>query len=136
MRIRLPTGQRWATYLTLLTVAGSGLFWSLLHDILQSGYMLVERDLLVVHGIAAAVTLVIVGGLLPLHIRLAWRAGRNMASGTIALSAIAVLGTTGLLLYYGGEEWLDETRWAHIVVGILASAALPTHIWMGRKRPS
>ncbi|WP_293595757.1 MULTISPECIES: hypothetical protein [unclassified Polaromonas] len=132
--IRLPKAQRWATYLALIVVAASGLIWSLLHDVLQWGWMLAERRLLTVHGVAAAIALVIVGGLLPLHIRLAWRVKRNLASGLVALSLMALLGATGMLLYYGGEEWRDWVRWGHIGVGTVACLAIPAHIWLGRRR--
>ena len=132
--IRLPNVQRWTTYLAFSTVAISGLLSSLLHDVLQWGWMLTERRLLTAHGIATAVSLVVVGGLLPLHIRLAWRIRRNLASGAVSLSVMALLGGTGLLLYYGGEEWRDWVRWAHIGVGIIATITIPVHIWLGHRR--
>lgn len=132
--IRLPKAQRWATCLALIVVAVSGLTWSLLHDVLQWGWMLAEHRLLTTHGVASAITLVIVGGLLPLHIRLAWRVKRNLASGFVALSVMALLGVTGMLLYYGGEEWRDWVRWGHISVGTIACLAIPAHIWLGRRR--
>jgi len=134
LSIRLPKLQRWATYFTLATVAASGLVWSLLHDALQAGWMQAEHRLLVTHGITAAASLVIVGGLLPLHIRLAWRVRRNLASGIVALSVIALLAATGLLLYYGAEEWRDGVRWMHIGGGIVASLAIPVHVWLGKRR--
>lgn len=130
----MPRTQRWATYLALVAVAASGLLWSLLHDVLQSSWMLAERRLLTTHGIAAMATLVVVGGLLPLHIRMAWRLRRNLASGAIALSMMTLLGATGALLYYGQEEWRDWVRWTHIGVGVLVTLAIPLHIWLGRRR--
>lgn len=132
--IRLPKAQRWATYLALIAVAASGIAWSLLHDVLQWGWMLAERRLLITHGIAAAATLVIVGGLLPLHIRLAWRVRRNLTSGIVALTVMALLTATGLLLYYGGEEWRDWVRWMHVGGGLVAVLVIPIHIWLGRRR--
>ncbi len=132
--IRLPKAQRWSTYLALFMVAASGMLWWLLHDIFQWGWMLAERRLLTTHGIAAAALLVIVGGLLPLHVRLAWRIQRNLVSGIIALSVLSLLAGTGLLLYYGGEEWRDWVRWIHIGGGIVAVLTIPMHIWLGRRR--
>lgn len=79
--IRLPNMQRWITYLALAIVAASGVLWYLLHDLLQWGWMLTERRLLITHGVAATFSLVVIGGLLPLHIRLAWRIRRNLMSG-------------------------------------------------------
>lgn len=132
--IRLPTTQRWATYSVLVVVGLSGLAWSLLHDVLQWGWMLSERRLLITHGVSAAITLVVVGGLLPLHIRLALRVKRNIRSGITALTLMALLGSTGILLYYGGEDWRDGVRWTHIILGTVACLAVPIHVWLGRKR--
>ncbi|KDP86641.1 hypothetical protein CF70_006245 [Cupriavidus sp. SK-3] len=73
--------------------------------------MLAEHRLLTTHRVAAAVTLVIVGGLLPLHIRLAWRVQRNRVSGIVSLAVMALLAGTSLLLYYGDEESREWVRW-------------------------
>ncbi|WP_424196726.1 hypothetical protein ACMYR3_16835 (plasmid) [Ampullimonas aquatilis] len=132
--IRLPKAQRWMTYLALIAVVISGIVWWLLHDVLQWGWILAERRLLISHGIAAAATLVIVGGLLPLHIRLAWRIRRNLSSGLAALAIMTLLAATGLLLYYGGEDWRDWVRWAHIGAGLIAALVIPVHVWLGRRR--
>lgn len=130
--IRLPNAQRWITYLALIVVFISGVLWTLLHDVLQWGWMLAERRLLITHGVASAITLVVVGGLLPLHVRLAWRIGRNLASGIVTLSLMAILCTTGLMLYYGSDEWRDWIRVTHIGVGILIGLMVPLHILVGR----
>lgn len=132
--IRLPAAQRWATYTVLAVVGLSGLAWSLLHDVLQWGWMLSERRLLIAHGVTAAITLVVIGALLPLHIRLAFHVKRNLKSGIAALSLIAFLGLTGLLLYYTGEDWRDGVKWSHLVIGTIACLAIPAHVWLGRRQ--
>ncbi len=132
--IRLPVFQRWATYGTLAVVAISGVAWLVLHDWFQWGWFATEHRLLVTHGVAAALSLTVIGGLLPLHIRLAWRTRRNLWSGVIALAVMGMLGLSGLLLYYGDEEWRDIVRWLHIGVGVLGIVAVPLHVWMGRRR--
>lgn len=131
--IRLPGWQRWSTYLVLIAVAGSGIAWSLLHDVLQLGWMLTEHRLLVLHGVTAAATLVLVGGLMPLHIRLAWRVQRNLTTGVVCVAAMSTLALTGLLLYYGGEDWREVIRWSHIGIGLAAALAVPLHVWRGRR---
>jgi hypothetical protein len=132
--IRLPSMQRWVTYMTLVLVALSGVLWYLMHDLLQWGWMVTERRLLITHGVAAAISLIVVGGLLPLHIRLAWRARRNLVSGLVTLLLMALLGVSGLLLYYSGEDWREGVRWLHIGVGLIGVLAMPTHVWLGRYR--
>ncbi len=132
--VRLPAFQRWATYGTLAIVAASGVAWLTLHDWLQWGWFAAEHRLLVVHGVAAALSLIVIGGLLPLHIRLAWRTRRNRMSGVGALAVMGLLGLSGLLLYYGDEEWRDMVRWLHIGVGGLGIAAIPFHVWVGKRR--
>jgi hypothetical protein len=132
--IRLPSMQRWVTYMTLVLVALSGVLWYLMHDLLQWGWMVTERRLLITHGVAAAISLIVVGGLLPLHIRLAWRARRNLVSGLVTLLLMALLGVSGLLLYYSGEDWREGVRWLHIGVGLIGVLAMPAHVWLGRYR--
>lgn len=132
LSIRLPNIQRWLTYLVLVLVALSGALWYLMHDLLQWGWMLTERRLLITHGVAASVSLVVVGGLLPLHIRLAWRTRRNLLSGLVTLSLMGLLGVSGLLLYYSGEDWRDGVRWLHIGTGLIGVLAMPAHVWLGR----
>ena len=134
LSIRLPAAQRWATYTIFAAVGLSGLAWSLLHDVLQWGWMLSERRLLIAHGVAAAIALVAIGALLPLHIRLAFHVKRNLKSGIAALSLMTFLGLTGLLLYYTGEDWRDGVKWSHLVIGTIACLAIPAHVWLGRRQ--
>lgn len=132
--IRLPRFQRWATYGTLAMVAASGVTWLALHDWFQLGWLVAEHRLLVIHGVAAALSLMVIGGLLPLHIRLAWRTRRNLRTGITALAVMGGLGLSGLLLYYGDEEGRNTVRWLHIGVGLLGMVAVPLHVWMGKRR--
>lgn len=132
--IRLPNTQRWILYLTLVMVALSGGLWTLLHDLLQSGWMLAERRVLIIHGVTAAMALIMIGSLLPLHVRLAWRVRRNLPSGIILLIAMTALAATGLGLYYGAEAWREWMRWTHIGTGIGGALLVPMHMWLGRRR--
>lgn len=133
LSVRLPTAQRWVAYVVLATVGSTGLAWTVLHEWLQLGWMLSERRLLIAHGVASALGLVVVGGLVPLHIRLGLKTNRNIASGLTTLCVIAVLGLTGVMLYYGGEDWRDGVRWIHIIIGAVACMAVPAHVWLGLK---
>jgi cation transport ATPase len=130
--IRLGRTQRWLTYVALIGVTISGLLWLLSHEVFNAGFADAERQLLIVHGVSAAAAMLIIGALIPVHMRLAWRARRNLRTGVSLLVFMGVLAISGLALYYGGESYREPVRWAHIAIGVLAALALPTHILLGR----
>jgi hypothetical protein len=87
-----------------------------------------------IHGAAAMAILVSVGMLLNEHVRLAWRARRNRANGSVFLSAFAVLTITGYVLYYsGGEKLRAWTSWIHLAVGLVLPILLLIHIFLGKR---
>jgi len=131
--VQLPQAQRRIAYATFAAVTLSGVAWFVLHDLFPGGRSAVLHALLVTHGVAAAVALVVVGSLLPVHLRLAWRTRRNRTSGLGSLTIVGGLALTGLLLYYRSEEGRDVARWSHIVAGLAVLTALPLHVWLGRR---
>jgi len=131
--VQLPQAQRRIAYATFAAVGLSGVAWFVLHDMFPGDRSAVLHALLVTHGVAAAVALVVVGSLLPVHLRLAWRTRRNRTSGLGSLTIVGGLALTGLLLYYGSEEGRDVARWSHIVAGLAVLTALPLHVWLGRR---
>jgi len=90
--------------------------------------------MLMLHGGAAMAALMLLGALAPLHVRRAWRSGRNRLTGPIMVAVNAVLIVTAFGLYYAGSDslrpWISD---AHIVVGIALPAALLVHVWLGRR---
>lgn len=130
--VQLPLAHRRSAYATYAAVTLSGIAWFVLHDLFPGDRPVTLHALLVTHGIAAAFALVVVGSLLPVHVRLAWRTRRNRISGVAALAIVGGLALTGLLLYYGNEDGRDIARWSHIAAG-LGAAALPLHVWLGRR---
>ena len=87
-----------------------------------------------IHGAGAMAILVLVGTLLTGHVKLAWRARRNRANGSIFLSAFAVLAITGYGLYYAGGERLRAcTSWIHLDVGLVLPLLLILHVWLGKR---
>jgi len=89
--------------------------------------------LLALHGAGAVLFLVILGTLLPHHVRRAWRAGANRWSGAVAIGTGAVLTTTGWLLYYAGDEGVRAVAIAvHDLVGLALPLALLLHVARGR----
>jgi hypothetical protein len=90
--------------------------------------------LLMVHGGAAMVTLLLLGALIPLHVLRAWRSRRNRASGSAMVTFNAILIVTAFGLYYLGSETLRPwMSWIHIAAGFSLSLWLPVHIYLGRR---
>jgi len=136
--VRLEPRFRAGLYAALALLTVTGAVW-LLADWRKNP---LEPDLwqdiapvmLMLHGGGAMVALLLLGALAPLHVRRAWRSGRNRLTGPIMVAANAVLIATAFGLYYAGSDtlrpWISDL---HIVVGIALPAALLGHVWLGRK---
>jgi hypothetical protein len=136
--VRLDPAFRYALYaaLAVLTVTGSG--W-LVADWNKDPagpefWQLVAADLLMAHGGAAMATLLLLGALFPLHVRRAWRTGRNRLTGPVMLGINAALIVTAFGLYYAGSDtlrpWISDL---HIAIGAALPAILVLHVWLGRR---
>ena len=91
--------------------------------------------MLMVHGGAAMATLMLLGALVPLHVRHGWRRRRNRVTGSLMAACNAVLILTAFGLYYFGWETLR--LWAsrlHIGVGIGLALLFLLHVLVGRRR--
>ena len=140
-RIRLRRLQRYFLYAVLVLVFLSGVAWAYWNYLAASPgdfEMSAKAWAMKIHGAAAMAVLVLVGMLLNEHVRLAWRARRNRANGSIFLSAFAFLTITGYGLYYGGGERLRAwTGWVHLAIGLVLPILLLIHILLGRRtRPT
>jgi hypothetical protein len=90
--------------------------------------------LLMVHGGAAMVTLLLLGALIPIHMMRAWRSRKNRISGSAMAAFNATLIVTAFGLYYLGSESLRPwMSWIHIAAGFSLSLWLPVHIFLGRR---
>ncbi|WP_159732807.1 hypothetical protein [Methylosinus sp. Ce-a6] len=134
--MRLGKWHQAITYAALIVVAASGVSWFALHDFLEEEPGNLQRALLTVHGVSAFVTLMVVGSVLPLHVRAFWLGKRNIATGASLLLVMTLLIVTALFLYYGGEDSRTLARWTHIGVGLLVFGLLPLHVVLGRKARS
>jgi hypothetical protein len=90
--------------------------------------------MLMLHGGVAMATLMLLGALVPLHVRRAWRSGRNRMTGPIMIVVNAALIATAFGLYYAGSEtlrpWISDL---HIALGLALPAGLLVHVWLGRR---
>ena len=131
-RIKLGTTHKWLSYLIWLVVAISGVVYTFRQD-----YLLVEPDstsvnILKIHGLFAAVTLIIFGSIIGTHIHSAWQRKRNVVTGVLIFSMFSIVSLSGYALYYSPEEWHEFAKWTHIYSGILTILILPAHIAIGR----
>ncbi len=111
---RLYPPFRFAIYSAFAVLFASGAAW-LVADRLKetsNGEILQQAAayLLMVHGGAAMLTLMLLGALFPLHIGRAWRAKKNRATGIVMLTFNAVLIATAFGLYYLASEILRPWR--------------------------
>jgi hypothetical protein len=139
--IRLKRLERYFLYAVLALVFFSGVAWACWNYFFTSAgdfEMTAKAWAMKVHGGAAMAALVLIGMLLNVHVRFAWRAGRNRVNGSIFLSALAVLSISGYGLYYaGGERLRAWTSWIHLAVGLVLPILLLIHVLLGRKtRPT
>jgi hypothetical protein len=135
--IRLSRRHKIAFYGILAVVFATGAIWAWLHYLAPSendfGSSRAEIWTLTIHGLFAAVSLLLIGSLLPLHIKFAWRARRNRANGVFFISIVGLLILSGYGLYYiGNERFRSWTSWIHLAVGLALPILLVVHIWRGR----
>jgi len=129
----------WLYGITLLAFL-SGIAWAWLHYWMQRmGEFGDEANpaelwMLKTHGAAAMGMLVMLGTLLPLHVKFGWHARRNRGSGAAMLAFFGLLTITGYGLYYIGAEHLRAwTSWIHLGLGLVLPVFLGVHIWLGKK---
>lgn len=92
--------------------------------------------LMKVHGAAAMLALIVLGTLIPLHLRRGWRAGRNRFTGAGMVAVSGVLVVTGYGLYYaGGEQLRAYTSYVHSAIGLALPLVVIWHIRRGRQAP-
>lgn len=93
-----------------------------------------EPWMLKAHGAAAMLALLLLGTLIPLHIKRAWHAGKNRLSGAAMVGWFGVPTITGYGLYYsGGETMRQWISWIHLGVGALIVPLIAWHVVAGRR---
>ena len=137
--IRLGSRHRAWLFGVFATTFLTGVAWWVLHRWFQVAGEFgpsphpAEHWLIRLHGAAAFATLVLLGSLLPLHVKRAWLARRNRRSGGLMLLLNALLTLTGYALYYvGGEQLRATASTAHLLLGLALPVLLVVHILRGR----
>jgi cellobiose-specific phosphotransferase system component IIC len=137
--IRLTGYHEWWAYAVVTLLVSSGSLWLLFHYfvMVQSDFGAIRHPLevwwLKVHGAAAMLTLVLIGTMMPVHIRKAWHAGKNRWTGAVMLAVLAVLILTAYALYYytgeASRPWVSAIHW---VIGLGMVPAIILHVVVGR----
>ena len=128
--LRLEPRFRVALYAVASTLLVTGIAW-LLVDRLKP----IAASLLMLHGGAAMLMLLVLGALIPMHVAVAWRRGKNRVTGSTMLVSNAVLIVTAFALYYSGSEtWRHQASVFHIGFGLGLPVLWAVHVWRG-KRP-
>jgi hypothetical protein len=137
--LRLDPRLRFAVYAaySVLFVTGAG--WLLADQMkdasgISEAWQTTAANLLMLHGAAAMVTLMLLGALVPLHVQRAWRSRRNRLTATIMLTLNSVLVVTSFGLYYAGSEalrpWMSNI---HVGLGLCLPALFFVHVLVGRR---
>jgi 4-amino-4-deoxy-L-arabinose transferase-like glycosyltransferase len=135
--LRLDCRFRALLYATVIVLFVTGAAWlpmeRLRQDPAAEPWNKGAAYLLMLHGGAAMLMLVLIGALIPIHSRVSWRRKENRISGTVMLAANAVLILTAFGLYYLGSETLR--RWTsdlHTFVGLGVPILVAAHVLAGR----
>ena len=136
--MRLKPSFRYAIYaaFAVLFLTGAGWFVADWQKDVSSDeiWQQVAANMLMVHGGAAMLALMMIGALIPLHLLRSWRAKKNRVTGSVMATFSAVLIVTAFGLYYLGSEavrpWIS---WIHIGAGLLLALMFPLHIVLGRR---
>lgn len=136
---RLDPPFRFTIYLAFAVLFVSGAGWLVADQMKETTYGEIWQQaaatLLMLHGGAAMLTLMLLGALFPLHIGRAWQARKNRGTGILMLICNGLLILTAFALYYlGSEEVRPWTSGLHIAFGLGLPLLLLLHIEVGRRR--
>ena len=102
--MRLRTSFRYSLYAAFAALVLTGAGWLLADwqkDIVGDElWQQIAANMLMVHGGTAMLALLLLGALIPVHMRRSWRSGKNLVSGSAMAAFNAVLIVTAFGLYY------------------------------------
>ena len=137
--MRMTDGHRRWVYWSGGLLFTSGLFWLAFHYFLRAHGQFGETPhplepwWLRLHGGAAMLFLLVVGSLLPIHVRRGWHQRKNLRLGIVLLCVALLLTCSGYALYYfGGEEMRPFISAFHWIIGLGTPVLLIWHIIAGR----
>jgi len=137
--LRLNLGFQLALYAVSPVLLVTGALWLYADQMkvaVDTGetWQAISAHLIMVHGGVAMITLMFLGALVPLHIRLGWRSRRNRVTGAAMASFNAALVVTAFGLYYTGSEVLRP--WMSIIhtgFGLCLPFLFLVHVFLGKR---
>lgn len=139
--LRLDPRFLFTLYATFSVLFVTGAAWLLADQLKEApgtgdAWQTTAAYLLMLHGGTAMMTLMLLGALVPLHVRRAWQSRRNRLTGPAMLMFNGVLIATSFGLYYAGSEvvrpWISDI---HIALGLCLPALFFVHVLVGRRGP-
>ncbi|HTS52246.1 MAG TPA: hypothetical protein VMH26_03140 [Burkholderiales bacterium] len=138
--MRLSTGHRRWIYWSGTALFLTGALWLVFHYFVRTHGQFgetahpLELWWLRLHGGFAMLVLVVIGSLLPIHVRRGWHQRKNLLAGCVlGVMALLLIGS-GYALYYFGDEmtrpWISALHW---ILGLGAPLVLTWHVWRGRR---
>lgn len=136
--LRLDNRFRWGLYGVFAVLFVTGAVWLIADGLKESPsgdfWQGISASLLMIHGGAAMITLVLLGALIPIHVMRAWRSRRNRFAGAAMVIANVVFIASAFGLYYAGSDtwrlWISDV---HIAVGLAFPALMVVHVLTGRR---
>lgn len=138
-KVTLDPWQKRTLYATLAVLWVTGIVWMIAHftQADASAMSPVQPWTMKIHGATAMLYLVMLGTLLPIHVRVAWHHQRNRLAGAALLAINAFLLVTGWMLYYVGSEAARPAISAlHWGIGAGLPLFLYLHIRFARHYPA
>ena len=129
----MPLWQKWCVMFSFVLCALSGLIYFFYPQSNLFNLMPSSRLVLTIHGISATFSLISLGMVLPVHIKIGWLIKKNRFSGVVQLVCLVVLLITGCALYYGPQSIRDTTLLFHYVFGFLFIASFFSHLFLNHK---
>lgn len=136
--MRLERRFRYGLYAAFSALFVTGAVWLVANGLKDSPngeiWLAIAANMLMWHGGLAMVTLVMLGALIPLHMRRGWRSRKNQVTGTVMITVNAILIVTAFGLYYLGSDTARMmTSDLHIGVGLALPFLFLGHIFFGRR---
>jgi hypothetical protein len=138
--MRLSIGHRRWIYWSGAALFATGVLWLVFHYFVHTHGQFGETAhpleiwWLRLHGGCAMLVLIVLGSLLPVHVRRGWHLRKNLPAGwTLGFLAFLLI-ASGYALYYIGNEmtrpWISAFHWT---LGLAAPLVLIWHVWRGRR---